>query len=419
MTTLSNIRERILTQLEAAAGLTEPLAVNTSSASLGELRSRLKSRLQDVSEDRWTNADLDEALRSALQHYSRYNPGHEIGTVTLTAAGREIDISSLTDVLRVEKVWWSYDASDPTYPPNFRQFEVWPGAIVHIDDTEEPQSGDVVRIWYTKVHTIDGLDGSAATTIPADDETTVITGACHYAAHSRAVELAEELNATDDVIDNLRKYADEMGINFRYMARLDLPRYVERARGYSQEDIDEAIRWAMYRYTEVKPHRNLTTVTLTADGREVDVSAIDYLDIERVWVNYDATDPRYRPEWADFEVWPGDILFINESEEPESGDVIRIFYTTEHTIENLDSATATTISDRDVNVLVTGAAGYAAQERIHEKEHWWGNRDLREWAFQRLKEFESALIRISRREGTIHSGVARTGALDRWDDDWA
>jgi len=235
----------------------------------------------------------------------------------------------------------------------------------------------------------------------------------------RSVELAEDLYAHNDVVADLRKYADEQGRNFRYQAQMELRAYVRRAKAYPQEDIDEAVRWALHRITEVKPHRAITTVTLSADGREVDISSIDYLDIERVWLDYDASDPDWRPDWADFQVWPGDVLFIDESIEPDSGDVLRIFHTTEQTISGLDSATATTLPDRDVTTLIVGATGYCAQERVQEKETYWGNRDLRDWADARLKEFELALERLGRREGIKHSGIARTGRLDRWDDDWS
>jgi hypothetical protein len=200
---------------------------------------------------------------------------------------------------------------------------------------------------------------------------------------------------------------------------MDLRAYVKRAKAYPQGDIDEAVRWAIGRISQVQPHRAITTLTLSSDGREIDISGITYLDVERVWLDYDSSDPDYRPDWADFEVWPGDILFIDEPVEPDSGDVLRIWYTTEHTLSGLDSATSTTLGDREITTLVVGAVGLCAQERIQEKETYWGNRDLREWAAARLKEFEAALERLSHREGIKHSGIARAPKLDTWDDEWA
>ena len=420
MATLNSIRDRIRTQLEAAYGLTEPLVLTSSSNNLAAIRDRVEARLQDATNATWSTADLDEAIRTSLEQFSKYNPDHALGTVTLGASdAREVDISSLTGLLRVERIWWDYDSEDPAYPPSYRQFEVWPGDVLFIDDRELPAENDVVRVWYTKAHTIDDLDSATATTVPAEDEGTIVTGACHFAAQMRAVELAEDLTAHKDVVKNLKDYATEQGRNFRYQAQMDLRSYVQRARAYPQGDIDEAVRWALHRISEVNPHRAITTLTLSADGREVDISDIDYLAIERVWLDYDSSDPDYRPQWADFEVWPGDVLFINEPTEPQSADVLRIWYTTEHTITDLDSATATTLSDRDVTTLIVGATGLCAQERIHEKETFWGNRDLREWAAQRLKEFEAALSRIGRQEGIKHSGIAPSAHLDRWDGDWS
>jgi hypothetical protein len=419
MTTLNDVRDRIRTQLEAAYGLTEPLVITTSSSNLTTIRDRVEARLQDASNATWSTDDLDEAIRTALEQYSKYQPQHKLTSITLGAAGREVDISSLTDVLRIEKVWWDYDDTDPSYPPNYRQFEVWPGDILYIDDRTAPSSGDKVRIWYTALHTIEDLDSATATTIPEDDEGTIVTGACHFATQMRAAELAEDLTAHDDVFDNLTDYADEQGRNFRYQAQMELRAYVQRAKAYPQEDIDESVRWALHRISEKKPHRAITTLTLSADGREVDISSITYLDIERVWLDYDSDDPDYKPDWADFQVWPGDILFIDEPVEPDSGDVLRLWYTTEQTIEDLDSATATTLSERDITTLIVGATAYCAQERIQEKEIYWGNRDLRDWAAARLQEFEAALDRLGRREGIQHSGIAPTGSLDRWDGDWS
>jgi hypothetical protein len=66
-----------------------------------------------------------------------------------------------------------------------------------------------------------------------------------------------------------------------------------------------------------------------------------------------------------------------------------------------------------------GATAYACQERVQEEKVYWGKRDLRDWADARIKEFETALDRIARREAAKHSGIAPAGPLDRWDDAWA
>lgn len=420
MSNLNDIRDRIRTQLEAASGLEESLAITSSKIKLAGLRRRVKAQLQDLSRaGNWANEDIDEAIRSSLERFSGYKPRHAIGTIALTSAGREIDISALTDAISIEKVWWDYDSTSPAFPPNYRQFEIWPNAILYIDDRTEPQSSDTVRIWYTASHTLNGLDGQTVTTIPDGDEGTIITGATHYAALARSVELAERLTMHKDVSKNLRAYAETQEKSFRYQSRADLALYIQRAKAYDQNDIDEAVRWALCRITEAKPQHAITSLTLASDGREIDISSLTYLNITQVWARYDSSNPIYNPEWCNFEVWAGDLLFIKDPIEPLTGDIYRIWYTSNHAITGLDGGSLTTLTAPEVTTLIVGATGYCTQERIQEKEHWWGNRDLREWAATRLKEFESALARMSRREAARHSGIASTPALDRWDGDWS
>lgn len=418
--TLNSLRDRIRVQVEAAAGQTEPLAVTASSIELNAgtltLRDRVEARLQDSGNTRWSTADTDEAIRTSLEQYTRLNPHEAIGTVTLSANGREIDISSLTGLIRVQKVWWDYDSSSPGFPPNWRQFEMWPDSILYIDDRSEPQDGDKVRIWHTKNHTVKGLDAATATTVAADDIEIIVTGAAHFAARTRAIELSESLNVDRDVVKRLEDWADEEGKNFRFHTRGKLPAWQRRARAYEQEDIDEAIRWALHRYSEIKPDRAITTLTLSATGREIDISSItDDITIERVWWDYDSSAPENPPRWRNFELWPDDILYIKDPAEPQSADVVRLWYTRLQTINGLDGASTTTLDLDAETLIVTGATGYVAQERVQEDPARSIPRKLREWASARIREFERALKLLARREAARHSGIATTPALDRWD----
>jgi len=189
---------------------------------------------------------------------------------------------------------------------------------------------------------------------------------------------------------------------------------------WTTPNLDEAIRQALAAYSEHIPHRAVTTITLTADGREIDISALTYRDIERVWWDYDATDPDHPPHWRSFELWPGDILFVNDTDEPDSGDKVRIWYTADQTITDLDSATTTTLPTRHESLIVQGASGFAAAARrvtILEEVNLneWAPRNLREWAELQLTSFYNALEEIAAREAALDSGTAPAAALDRWD----
>jgi len=414
--TLSSLRARLLTQLQAASGETEALPVATSAETLTTLRARVALQLQDVALTRWASGDLDEAITQAIQQYTRQDPATAIGTITLSAAGREISMSSLTGLIRVLRVWWDYDSAAPDHPPHWRQFQVWPGAILYIDDPSQPQTTDVVRIWYTKAHTLNLLASATATTIPSEDIQYIITGACHYALQARAAELAETLNVDDQTVKNLMALAEEMGKNFRYGIALRPPAWQRYASTYDLDDLDEALRWALQRYSMVSPDQTITTITLTSTGREISIATLtDRMEIMRVWWDYDSSDPEHPPMWRRFEPWPGNVLFIDDTEEPATGDVVRIWYTRLHSLSGLDGASATSIPLDAETVIVTGAAGFAAQEREQEQQGRGTPTRLREWAAARLEEFERLLQAIARKWAARQSGIASAPTLDRWD----
>jgi hypothetical protein len=173
---------------------------------LDDWRDRLESALQDASNLRWSTDDLDEAIRKAIEEYSLVDPFEQVTTLTLAAAGREVDISTLTGRLRVTRAWWPYTSTAPEHPPNWCTFEEW-GDVLYLDTGTEPAIGDVVRVWYVAMHQLEGLDSATATTLPDDAETIVLTGAAGLAAQARAAELPESLNVDSDVVKRLTTYA--------------------------------------------------------------------------------------------------------------------------------------------------------------------------------------------------------------------
>ncbi len=114
--TLNTLRDRIRVQLENAWGTPDPLPVMVSSETLTTLRARLKLHLQDSGNQQYANANLDEAIEKALEEYNRSDPRLTEATLTLAADGHEVDISSLTSLLRVHKVWHPYDSDTPRLP---------------------------------------------------------------------------------------------------------------------------------------------------------------------------------------------------------------------------------------------------------------------------------------------------------------
>jgi hypothetical protein len=168
------------------------------------------------------------------------------------------------------------------------------------------------------------------------------------------------------------------------------------------------------------PHRALEEITLLVTSREIDLSALTYTEIERVWWDYDDADPAHPPAWRDFELWPGDILHIASAETPAAGDVVRLWYTAPHTLEDLDTAAATTFPAHHASTLVLGASAYAALNRnvtILEEAtvNTWAGRNLREWAELQLARYSHDLERLARRAAATRSGIAAAPPLDRWE----
>ncbi len=210
-------------------------------------------------------------------------------------------------------------------------------------------------------------------------------------------------------------WANEQGKSFRYGVRKDSPSWWRYAYAFDQRDIDESIRWALGRFNEIAPQETITSLTLTSAGREVDLSSItDLLRVTRVWWPYSSSSPTFPPNWVSYEVW-GDTLFIDSDSEPQSGDVVRVWYVRLCTVNGLDDATATTLPSDAETLLVTGAAGYVAEERITEKPGWRVPRDLKEWAIARLHDFERGLKAHSRRLASQHAGIIATQPMDRWE----
>ncbi|HEM61198.1 MAG TPA: hypothetical protein ENO24_02815 [Chloroflexi bacterium] len=156
---------------------------------------------------------------------------------------------------------------------------------------------------------------------------------------------------------------------------------------WSTSDIDRAIKKALVEYSRICPQEAVATITLEADGREISTSALTGMtSIVRVWCPYTSADPEDPPQWRRWELW-GPTLMILDGATPASGEAVRIYYHQQHTIDGLDGESTTTVPTEDEEVIVLGAAAYAALQQARgavgeagvsteTPEHWliWGQR---------------------------------------------
>lgn len=142
---------------------------------IDELRAKVRKDLHDEDSGsyRWSDAELDRHLLHAVRDFSLAAPAQQKTALQATDAGREVDISGLTDLVKVYNVEFPTDG----YPRSFVEYQVWNATIfLYID--EEPAAGEDLNVYWGKVHTLD----ASGSTIPAQYEEVVAVGASAYAA---------------------------------------------------------------------------------------------------------------------------------------------------------------------------------------------------------------------------------------------
>ena len=191
-------------------------------SSLSQLEARVAARLGDPASTLYTAATLDEALRSALAEYNAALPLTAETVITLPAAGREIALSGVSGLLSVSAVWWPYTSTGaqawpPPEPPGFRVWwdDAQPVLILTARAGAQPQAGDELRLWYTRLHTIQDLDGGAATTLFGPHETGLVTGAAGTAALAQASAQIGTVRLDEREVAELTEWAAARLAEFR------------------------------------------------------------------------------------------------------------------------------------------------------------------------------------------------------------
>lgn len=179
---------------------------------------------------------------------------------------------------------------------------------------------------------------------------------------------------------------------------------------FTTTDVDDAIRRALRVYNQLSPRRLDTNLTLAADGREITISSVTGLrTVERVWVPYYSSEPDNLPDWKPFEQRLNQKLFVLGPYSPQTGDVLRLYYTADHTIKDIDSATATTLPATDEVGLCEGAAAFAAQTKGrasigavntsgYTPIHWL------QWVERQMQRWENFVAGVRLREALLSSG---------------
>jgi len=144
---------------------------------------------EDSNNYQWSDDELTRHINRAVKELSERVPLLAKAVLPTTSGSREVDISSLTNRVMVQAVEYPVDES----PAQYQQFSIW-GDTLTIISGDEP-NGANCYIYYGVIHTLDA-NGS---TIPAECEDLVATGAGGYAAIGWAAFAINRVNVSGAV----------------------------------------------------------------------------------------------------------------------------------------------------------------------------------------------------------------------------
>jgi hypothetical protein len=139
-----------------------------------EMRARVREDLQDTdpANYRWTDEEVDGAIGRAVSEYSLASPIERQDDIPTTPGEKEVNISSLSGLLKIESVEFPVGRS----PRYMQRTECWAGRL-YIEDEGD---GENARVRWLTEHTVD----DQSTSIPIEHEDIIVLGATGYLAMS-------------------------------------------------------------------------------------------------------------------------------------------------------------------------------------------------------------------------------------------
>ncbi len=159
---------------------------------LEEIKDRALEALGDPNGTRYSAAQLEEAIRLALEEYSRALPQVREAAITVTTAGSSQEISGVDRLLTVIEVVYPYDPAAANPEP----CETWyayskDGSSWLLFEDRAPQVGELICVRCAAGHTLAGLDGAALTSLPNADEGLLVQAAAGHAAVMRSAGMVQ------------------------------------------------------------------------------------------------------------------------------------------------------------------------------------------------------------------------------------
>ena len=181
---------------------------------LTEVRARVREDLQDTDSQnyRWSDDEVDGAIERVVTEYSLHAPIEQQDDITTTDGDTELDISSLSGLLKIESVEFPIGQT----PKYLQRTEYWAGHLYMEDEGD----GEDARVKWLKKHTLT----AESTTIPAEHEEIIVLGATGYLA----------MSASAYTVDRASIAGRHATINYKAWGKERLNRYDRKLKGIAR-----------------------------------------------------------------------------------------------------------------------------------------------------------------------------------------
>jgi len=174
-------------------------------SALAVFRVSVLALLSDASNAIFSNNDVDQALLWALSEFSARRPFIRTYQFSVDVTTGVHSLPADFIARHINNVQLYDEDPDNIVDLTFYAYlldEQW-----IVETRSEVSAGEVLQISYSVIHTIDGLDASAGTTLAAADEPIIHVGAAGRAAQMRALDRIETINMNPDVVQKYRLLA--------------------------------------------------------------------------------------------------------------------------------------------------------------------------------------------------------------------
>jgi len=161
--------------------------------SFDDFRSQILITLGDENAKRFSDELLKTGLRSALADYDRYCP-HVCEIISSVEAVYEQNFTVFPQLSANQELYgilWIDPNKQQIIEPSFIAYPSDSGLLIYPDRKISLSVGDLIRLRVKETYTIQGLNSSLSTTVPASHGLLLCEGAAGYALEIRASAITE------------------------------------------------------------------------------------------------------------------------------------------------------------------------------------------------------------------------------------